>query len=214
MEDEVVHVGEGAEGVEEELGAVLGPDGDHGVALLVAVGDADVGGGAAVAVAAGEVFGSAAAAVVVHKLVEPPVAVVGHGHGDLRGGGPGGLAVAAEDVAEELADGGDPRGVLDGRAAGGVAHVEHRRRAGIVGPNLGLYHVAAHVPEHGADLREEARPVSAGELDRGQAPARRRRRGQGGGSVRGHMLQEKFQHCDFQEWEEEEEEILEKNHPK
>lgn len=173
VEDDAVHVGEGAESVEEELRPVGGSQSDDGVALLGAVREADSGALEGLRRRRG---GGAAAAVEVslggHHLVQAPLRVRGaHGNGGLPRGGRG---AAAEDVVEELPDSEDPLRVFNGAAGGLVGDADDGGGGGAVGPHFGLHHVAAHVPEHGGDFGEKPGPVGAYELDGGRLPRRRR----------------------------------------
>ena len=107
-----------------------------------------------------------------HELVEAAVGVR-----DARGGHRGHRARRLRGVpAEEVAEAGE-----DARHAAGVgvlaAEERHAGEAAPVRPRAGLHHAALHVGEHGEDLGEQPRAVGARELQRLQAPERRRPRG-------------------------------------
>jgi hypothetical protein len=174
VEHDVLHVRERADDVEQQLGPVPAPDVHHRVGLLLAVLHRHH--RPAAALAAGRRCAVSVAVHVhvgVHELVQPPVHVVRR-RPDREVGERAAAAVVAaavpvpaEHVPQPGLDPGHAAGVVDGLARGHVVHVHHAGDAHPVGPHLGRQHVALEVGEHGEDLREEARPVGALELDGG-----------------------------------------------
>ncbi|BAT06419.1 Os08g0533450 [Oryza sativa Japonica Group] len=174
VEDDVLHVGERAHGVEQQLRAVAAPHVHEGVPALGAVDDLHDGAAAAAAVAGGGGgLGGGGGAVVVHHLVEAARGVrrraVAARRGD--GGAGGGLpvaragAAAAEEVAEQALDRVEAVLVVDGAERVGVRDVHQRRHARVVRPHLRRHDVALEVGEHGEHLRQEPRPVLTDQLN-------------------------------------------------
>jgi hypothetical protein len=172
----VIQIRQGADDVEQQLGAVTAAHGEHRVPPLPPVLHGD---------GRGLVGAALGLPVLVEELVEPPVHVDGRG---VRPDHPGAERAAAEDVPEPGLDAPDPRRVVDRRARVLVAHEHERGDAAAVRPGPGVGDVAAEVVQHGEDLGEEARAVGADELEQGGRPSRsggRRARRQCVGRERG-----------------------------
>lgn len=160
MEDDVLHVGQRADSVEEQLRPVLAPHVNHSVAFVWAAPHRNQG-----LVLLLPVVVPDEVAIGVHHLVQPPLRV-GQPRGHRRLGPPT-VPVPPQDVAEQLLYAGQAGGVTDRRRRRVIGDVDDGGHSGVVSPNFGSHHVALEVGEDSEDLRQKPRPVRAGELDRG-----------------------------------------------
>jgi hypothetical protein len=157
----VLHVRDGAHGVEQQLGPVAAPDHHGRVPALGARRHGHLRPRRAGGVGVGRGVPSP---VVEHHLVQPPLLVLRQA---ARAAAGAHVALPAQQVAQARADVGDAAGVLDGAAGLGVRDVHDGRDARVVRPQLGALDRAAHDGEHRAHLGEQARTVGARELDGG-----------------------------------------------
>lgn len=164
MEDHVLHVGESAYSIEQQLGAVVASYVYHRISLLVASFHRDP---RPETTARGRFLPLPS---TNHQFI---VRVVGHhpmqpaiGAGKVRGDiGMRSPVAAAEHIAEVFLDVGEAGRVGEAPGGGTVCNVDNAGNAGVMRPSLRSHDVAVEVGQHGGDLGEEARPVAAHELN-------------------------------------------------
>lgn len=145
MEDHVLHIGERANDVEQQLWAIGRSHHDDRVVPVAAVRDADVGPRSSAATAAPprsvNTLDPLVVSVSEHDLMQPPPPIHCPGRGE-RSLGSVEVIVSLEDVAEHLFYRCEPLWVVDSCSSHIVGDMDHCSGSGVVGPYLSIRHVA------------------------------------------------------------------------